>query len=322
MKRPVYMVLSPRSLNYAQLSLRTLLHHSVDDLALTLITDSAEDRSMLQEALASLAIDPRHSTAVFAEEDFASAEADRFAYFPHLRSFRRGHPCWRKITDPALICKPAEEMILLDPDLYFPNRFRFEETPQQGLLLMWQKPNCLLPPSVVYKALDEQVHLARHVDIGVAHWRLSSSMEELEWLDWLIGKLGGKSLPKAMHVEAIVWSAIAMRYGGGYLDPEYWVCWHRSQRKRIRRKLGEPGTSILKSEAWQQMKCFHAGGEAKWWLRAMEDTRMFPPMTEQTTAGKVIPYVELSSIRYNCEQFLKNAIGRLGYYRLFAAASK
>ena len=48
------------------------------------------------------------------------------------------------MTDPLLLSRPGEEMLLLDPDLYFPNRFLFEATPSNGLSLMWQRPN--LPP--------------------------------------------------------------------------------------------------------------------------------------------------------------------------------
>jgi hypothetical protein len=48
------------------------------------------------------------------------------------------------ITDPLLLSCEDGEMVVLDPDIYFPNKFCFEATLNQGLLLMWQKPNCLL----------------------------------------------------------------------------------------------------------------------------------------------------------------------------------
>ena len=156
--------------------------------------------------------------------------------------------------------------MLLDPDLYFPNRFQFEETPQSGLLLMWQRPNCLYPPDVVSSAINKGIRLAHHVDIRVAHWRAAA---DLDWLDWLIGELGGLSLPRIMHVEAIVWAALAMQVGGGYLDPSYWKCWRRSPAKRVRIKLGASGTRILRSEPWGDLKCFHAGGEVKKWLQSV-----------------------------------------------------
>ena len=317
--RQLYMVLSPHSLSYANLALRTLLNNSDEPLNLHLITDSAVDKQALADAVGALAHDARHTCSVFSEGDLADAEATRFARLPHLRAFRHGHPCWRKITDPVLIGTPGDELVLLDPDLYFPNRFKFEQTPANGLLLMWQRPNCLLPPDVVRTAMTACIPLARHVDIGVAHWRLSEDLGELDWINWLIGKLGGTSLPHAMHIEAIVWSAIAMRNGGGYLDPRFWVCWQRTQAKRLRRKLGATGSSLLASEPWAGMKCFHAGGEAKKWLPEMESAGLTSSGGRQLEPGRTLPFVELTSSRYEKEQTAKGLIAGLGYYRLFDA---
>lgn len=222
--RKAYVILSPHSLPYARYGLQTLLLHSLEELDITLITDSPEDREALLRA-AELWSNPQgHRIHILIEGELADAEASVFARQPRLRNFRHGHPCWRKITDPLLIADAGTEIIVLDPDLYFPNRFCFEPTLPDGLLLMWQRPNCLLPPEIVRNAIDSGIRLARHVDIGVAHWRPPT---DLDWLDWLVGRLGGSALPKAMHIEAIVWAAIAMRQGGGYLDPRYWKCWHR-----------------------------------------------------------------------------------------------
>ena len=317
--RQVYMVLSPHSLPYAKLAIRTLLANSDEELNLHLITDSRDDKKILSDAVDALQPSGRHASAVFAEEDLADAAANVFARLPNLRAFRNGHPCWRKITDPLLLGRPGEENILLDPDLYFPNRFKFEKTPANGLLLMWQQPNCLLPSHVVRAAIAGGIPLARHVDIGVSHWRLSANLNELEWVDWLIGKLGGASLPRAMHVEAVIWAAIAMRQGGGYLDPRLWCCWRRSQTRRIARKLGVSGTRILASEPWDQMKCFHAGGEAKWWLAAAEADGAIGTGATRLAAGRILPFVELTANRYEREQSTKNMLSGLGYYRLFDA---
>src|SRR6202043_1626974 len=127
----------------------------------------------------------------------------------------------------------------------------------------WELPSCLLAADVVNNAMSAGIALAHHTDIGVAQWKMPV---DLAWLDWLLGKLGSPNLPHSMHVESIVWAALAMRMGGGYLDPAKWVCWHRTQYKRVLVKLGVPGVSILKQEPFAEMKCFHAGGEAKWWL--------------------------------------------------------
>ena len=315
--RQVYMVLSPRSLGYAKATLESLFANALEPLAVHLITDSKADAHALTEATQLLGM-AAHTCSVTAEEELADAESTLLANLPNLRAFRHGHPCWRKITDPLLLSQPGEELVLLDPDLYFPNRFTFEQTPATGLLLMWQKPNCLLPPEVVRGATQSGIKLARHVDIGVSHWRAGA---DLEWIDWLIAKLGGTSLPRMMHVEAIVWAAIAMREGGGYLDPSLWVCWHRTQTKRLRRKLGADGNAILASEPWPTLKCFHAGGEAKWWVPGHAATLPTSP-AGITRAGTVKPFVELTPAHYEREQRLKNMIGNLGYYKLFKAEAK
>ncbi len=309
--RQVYMVLSPRSLGYAKAALESLFLNALEPLEVHLITDSMADAAELREAASTL--HQNHTCNVTAEEELADAEASLFAGLDNLRAFRHGHPCWRKITDPLLLSKPNAELVLLDPDLYFPNRFSFEQTPAKGLLLMYQKPNCLLPPETVRTAMDAEIKLARHVDIGVSHWRAGS---DLAWINWLIGRLGGSALPRMMHVEAIVWAAIAMREGGGYLDPAYWVCWHRTQGKRLRRKLGADGNAILASEPWSTLKCFHAGGEAKWWVPTYAAS--LPANAAQITQpGKVAPYVELTREYYEKEQRLKSVIRNLGYYKLF-----
>jgi hypothetical protein len=124
-----------------------------------------------------------------------------------------------------------------------------------------------------------------------------------------------------MHVEAIVWSAIAMREGGGYLDPRVWVCWHRTQAKRLRRKFGATGKRILASEPWSTMKCFHGGGEAKWWVpeyMAAHPSSMAAAVFEPYPLR---PFVELTRERYEKEQRAKNMLHALGYYRVFGAKS-
>jgi hypothetical protein len=310
------MVLSPHSLAYARLALSSLFRNSEDAIHLRLVTDSHADRRVLADEVAALHSEARHAVSVFAEEDLADAESTAFSKLPNLRAFRHGHPCWRKITDPILLARSGEELVLLDPDLYFPNRFQFEPTPAAGLLLMWQRPNCLLPPEVVRAAMAADIPLARYVDIGVAHWRAGF---DLEWLDWLISRLGGAALPKEMHVEAIVWAAIAMRQSGGYLDPSLWVCWRRSQAKRVRRKLGVGGRSILRAEPWHRMKCFHAGGEAKWWLPDAIAAGDLQAGTARLHPGRIFPFVELTPAHYEREQSAKGLLRSLGYYRIFGA---
>jgi hypothetical protein len=314
--RHVYMVLSPRALTYAGDALDTLFRNSVEALHLRLITDSEEDKKILSQTAAQL--DSRnHRWDVFSDEDLAARESEMFARHGHLRAFRRGHPCWRKITDPLLLSEPDAEVVLLDPDVYFPNRFAFEPTPQSGILLMWQRPNCLFPPPIVKRAIENKIPLAHHVDIGVAHWRAAV---DLDWLDWLVGRLGGTMLPRIMHVESIVWSALAMRMGGGHLDPTYWKCWRRSPARRVLIKLGAKGTGILKAEPWHSLKCFHAGGEAKYWLHEARQLGILDGGSELRESGRVIPFVELTPGHYARERAFKRVIQTLGYYKAFRSA--
>lgn len=315
-ERRVFMVLSPRALGYARLALESLYRNCAEEVALTLLTDTAEDVSVLKSELENLAnqkSSPNRTAAVYGEADLVDREQDKFRNFEHLRKFRHGHPCWRKITDPMLLSDDRDEMIVLDPDLYFPNRFCFEQTPESGVLLMWQRPSCLLPAEVVEAAISADVALAHHTDIGVAQWR---EPVDLEWLNWLIERIGSSQLPRSMHVESIVWAALAMKMGGGYLDPRKWVCWHRSQYKRILVKLGVPGSSILERESFSGIKCFHAGGEAKWWLADAQRLGILDHKEDMTKSSAPLPYEELTPSQYHRIQRTRRLLRKLGYYRI------
>ncbi len=154
--RYVYVVLC-QSTPYARIALSSLFQNSLQALDLTLITDSELDCKELQQAVEQLEPNRRHSWRIAGEAELTDRETSLFGVRKNLRTFRRGHSCWRKITDPLLLSEPEKEMVLLDPDLYFPNRFQFEETPAEGLLLMWQQPNCLLPPEVVWAAVNNGI---------------------------------------------------------------------------------------------------------------------------------------------------------------------
>jgi hypothetical protein len=310
------MVLSPRSLSYATHTLSSLLANALEPIHLHLITDSGDDRQALAGEMEKYG-SGRHQWSVFAKDDLKDREEAMLAGYPHLRAFRDGHPCWRKITDPVLLSAPGEEMVLLDPDLYFPNRFTFEATPAAGLLLMWQRPNCLLPQEVVDRVFENNIPLAHHVDIGVAHWRAAV---DLDWLEWLLQRLGSPGLPRFMHIEAIVWAAMAIHIGGGYLPPEQWHCWHRTQFKRAFRKVGASGTQMLHLEPFSSIKCFHAGGEAKNWLAEAKSQKWMNTLNLLDRPGRILPFVELTRSVYQREQKLKGWLKRLGYYRMFQSS--
>jgi hypothetical protein len=314
--RRLFMVLSPRSLPYARLAIESLFKNCDEAISLCLITDSPLDTTRLRAELSGLACSSNQTLSVYGQLELEAIAEEKFEKFEHIQNFRKGHPCWRKITDPILLSRDNQEMVVLDPDLYFPNRFRFELTPARGILLMWQRPSCLLPPEVVETAMAAHVALAHHTDIGVAQWRLPV---DLEWLNWLIGRIGSHRLPLNMHVESIVWAALAMRMGGGYLDPSTWHCWHRTQFKRLLRRLGIPGPRLLRLEPFASAKCFHAGGEAKWWLAGAKELGILDKAADHFKPSAIRPYVKLSRSKYKWLQYRRAALHKLGYYKLLGS---
>jgi hypothetical protein len=315
-RRRVFCVLSARSLPYAKQALTSLFANTSQPLSLSLITDSEVDKQELSSAVTSIGESARHEWTVHAQAEADERAQSVFSRHAHLRSFRMGHPCWRKLTDPILFSSPGEEMIILDPDLYFPNYFSFEPTPDKGIMLMWQPPSCLLPHEVVMSAYEASIKLAHHVDIGVAQLRNDL---DLDWFDWLIGKLGGKSIPRVMHVEAIVWAALAMRVGGGYFDPDNWYCFRYKQWKRVLLRLGLPGIQLLRWEKLATVKCFHASGVAKWWVDEACQRQVFQAPRSVISPSPIAPFEELTLMKYEADQRLKQFIRKLGYYKIMTA---
>ncbi|OUC11640.1 MAG: hypothetical protein B0A82_25875 [Alkalinema sp. CACIAM 70d] len=311
--RQVFSVLSARSLPYAEKAIESLFKHAIEPLNLTLITDDLDDREQIFNTVAQLNNPSNHPWQVFDKLAADERAEEQFRDYPHLQAFRNGHPCWRKVTDPLLFSSVGQEMIILDPDLYFPNPFTFEPTPERQLLLTWQPPNCLFPPEVVHRALQLSIPLAHHVDIGIAQVKAPI---DLDWLDWLIQQLGGSSLPRIAHVEAIVWSALAMRMGGGYLNPQQWHCWQHRQWKRLLLKFGVPGVQLLRLQNWDSMKCFHGGGVAKWWIIDAYQQGWLDRNTRLHQPTAIRSFIELTTKQYQQEQWIKKLIHRLGYYHL------
>ncbi|MCC7145023.1 MAG: hypothetical protein IT443_01110 [Phycisphaeraceae bacterium] len=313
--RNVYFLVSPRSLRYAGPCMGSLFRNALEPLSIRLITDSRQDKETLAEAVGKLEHQGRHVWAVWDQDEAGERAEEQYRGLEDLLRFRRdGHPCWRKVTDPPLFAAAGEEMIILDPDVYFPNRFTFESTPAQELVLMWQRPNCLLPPQTVAASFAAPAALADHVDIGVAQWR---GPVDKEWLNWLVGRLGGAAIPRMMHVEAIVWAALAMRMGGGYLDPQRWICWHRTQWKRLALRCGAKPLSILRTEPLAHAKCFHAGGVAKDWLAEAEEAGLLNPGQQHDQPSPIRRFVSFPPARFHAQQRVRNVARRLGYYAIF-----
>jgi len=127
------MVLSPRSLPYATKCVESLFAKAAKHLQICLMNDSATGKCELTNPIGHLPDPAGHCWGVFDDFEAEVRANEQWARFPNLQTFRCGHPCWRKVTDPLLFSCHSEEMVILDPDLYFPNRFSFEPTLKTGL---------------------------------------------------------------------------------------------------------------------------------------------------------------------------------------------
>ena len=148
---------------------------------------------------------------------------------------------------------------------------------------------------------------------------------DLEWLDWAITALG--ELPKnVLHVEAVLWSCLAMRMGGGYLDPTLWRCWENSQTKRIRRKLGATPAQMLALEDFSRAIAFHAGGVAKYWLAAPGSEDQVKdlaarPSAESADRTALRPFVPFTAKKFEWLKKRGRWLDALGYYRFVGATA-
>ena len=258
MATSIVISLAASSLPYASLCVRSLAENLDGDGAIHLLTDTPADQELLEQAFADLG-----KIKVQLSDELWEDGGNSMRKYAGLEKLRNGHPCWRKLTDPMLPTREGDEVVIVDPDVYFPRRFSFEKVGDGTLRLMWQRPNCLLPFSVVRKAFAKGIAMADHVDIGIAQYR---SPLDLEWLNWLVESLG--ETPHVMHVEAILWSCLAMRMGGGYLDSDRWYCWANTQWKRVLKKAGASPARMMSAEDFRSCLAFHAGGTAKSWFAA------------------------------------------------------
>lgn len=314
-QRNVYILLSSHALSYARLCITTMLSQSLEPLHLRLVVDNPDEKTIFEGEVAELEIEPRHTVSVIEQGEVGAVLAERYPNLSGLRALHEGHPCWRKITDPLILSQPDDEIIVTDPDLYFPNQYAFEPTPQDGVMMMRQGPNCLYPPEAVRECFDKGIALANHVDIGVA--QLRAGAVDIEWLDWVAGSLDLDAYRPFMHIEAIIWSAIAMKIGGGHLNATAWKCWERGKFKRLAVAAGVPGRLTLKLEPLPKVKCIHVSGPSKWWVtEAVEKGLMKPLGNTHGAATPTVPYVELTRDAYEREQKIKETARKLGLYKL------
>ncbi len=318
-RRNVFILLSSHALPYAKVCIRTMLNNSVEPLRLRLVVDNYSEKSLIEAALSEIETPQDNLVEVVAKEEVQALLHKRFPGKKGLIQLHEGHPCWRKIIDPLVLCAEDEEFIVTDPDLYFPNLYSFEPTPNRGVMMMYQGPNCLLPPAAVRSVFDMGVKLANHVDIGVAQMRVGAL--DLDWLDWLVLGMDVERFRHFMHIEAIIWSTIAMKIGGEHLNPYAWKCWQRGHIKRVAVALGVPGKWTLKLEPLAQMKCIHVSGKSKWWVtESLESGFLKETRNRIDTPTQGVAYRELTKSYFEREQKLKTAAKKLGYYKLTKSA--
>jgi hypothetical protein len=312
--RKVYYVLGKSSLPYAERCIASLVRSSTETMAVVILTDSPADAASVSEAITPLFAETRHSLRVIDEVE-ARARADTYyADFPAIRQFREGHPCWRKITDPQMYAAFGEEVIILDPDVYFPNQFAFEPAPEFGVALMYQPPNCLLPEDVVRRAFEEHITMADHTDIGVCQF---NSPINFFYLEEILTKLSEKPLPRSMHIESIVWAALAAQWGGGHFLPQVWHCYRNSLSERVARRLGRSGIESLKRLKLKDMKAFHAGGEAKYWLVDAEKAGILAHRHANVTPTPKVRYKPFSRSKFERKFLLRRIAAKTGLSRLW-----
>jgi hypothetical protein len=68
------------------------------------------------------------------------------------------------------------------------------------------------------------------------------------------------------------------------------------------------------------MKCFHGGGEAKWWIPEAAQSGFIDSHSDRTQPSSPSPFLELTPSDYDREQTLKRLLRGLGYYTLFRTA--
>ena len=315
LKRRVFMLLSTRSWPYAQHCVKTLIANSVEPVDLKLIVDNQTEAAQMDLLVKGLDPDLTEQISIVERDDVRSRLLNRFPEKKGLLGLHDGHPCWRKIIDPIVLSEPDEEIIVIDPDLYFPNRFAFEPTPKTGVMMMRQGPNCLFPADAVRAVYDLGVRLANHVDIGVA--QVQCGAIDLDWLDWLAASIDLNRFRSFMHIEAIVWSALAMKMGGTHLNPIAWKCWERGHLKRLAVSLGVPGPMTLRLEPLSQIKCIHVSGPSKWWVtEAIENGSLIEGSNAWTAPVAGVPYREVMRQEFEREQRLKGFARSLGYQKL------
>ncbi|PQO45974.1 hypothetical protein [Blastopirellula marina] len=308
--------MNSRSIAYAQICLNSLLQNSLDPLHLVVIGDDDNDAQKVQSFCDTLVplVPSQHKIDVIGKSAIDKIATSALDRYPLTRMFREGHPCWRKLTDPLLLAQ-SDELIVIDPDVFFPNIFQFPKTPNNGVLLMWQSSNCLHPPDAVRTAFTVGLALADHTDIGVCQFQRGSVT--LQLLESILGSFGDFDFPRSAHIESIIWAAIALEIGGGYLAPNRWICWNHSLYKRIAIRLGANPSSYLQGLNLSEAYCLHLGGKIKTFAPNAFSDYKFGEQPLDAYDSATAPFQPYSISKFERKMRTRQLIRAAGFYAVF-----
>jgi hypothetical protein len=127
-----------------------------------------------------------------------------------------------------------------------------------------------------------------------------------------------------MHFEAILWAALAMRMGGGYLNADQWHCWSNTQWKRVLKIAGTPPLQMLKGEDFSQCLAFHAGGTAKKWLAdpgaaTLLKQLAIAPVRSPIKSAAILPFVPFKLEKFRWLRKRASILQSMGYYKAIGA---
>jgi hypothetical protein len=84
------------------------------------------------------------------------------------------------------------------------------------------------------------------------------------------------------------------------------------------RKFGISGPTILRQEPFAKIKCFHGGGEAKWWLSEAEKLGYLGSDGVLLEEGRQLIFEELTPKDFARLQFIRGLASKVGYYSFFS----
>jgi hypothetical protein len=114
-RRKLFCVMSARALPYAEKGVESLFANLLEPVSLTIITDGDEDKITIAETVSRVPLHLDHKWSVYSQNEADERASSVFRRYPQIGQFRRGHPCWRKLTDPLLFSATDEASFALSP---------------------------------------------------------------------------------------------------------------------------------------------------------------------------------------------------------------